>query len=58
MNAARGEIRRLRAGVQTVKRRVLALLDVHIRQRTAPVLAETSQAAPPPVDGRGHEGDA
>jgi hypothetical protein len=50
----------VRTGLQTAKRRVLALLDLHIRQRLAPAPAETSQAAPPPVDGRGfaHEGDA
>jgi hypothetical protein len=60
MSGARGEWRRVRAGLQTAKRRVLALLDVHIRQRVAPTLAETSQPIPPPLDGRGfdHEGDA
>jgi hypothetical protein len=60
MSGARGDIRRIRVGLQTAKRRVLALLDVHIRQRPAPVFTETSQAAPPPLDGRGfaHEGDA
>jgi hypothetical protein len=60
MSGARGDAKRVRTGLQTAKRRVLALLDLHIRQRLAPALAETSQAAPPPVDGRGfaHEGDA
>jgi hypothetical protein len=60
MSAARGDLRRVRAGLQTAKRRVLSLLDLHIRQRLVPALAETSQAAPPPLDGRGfaHEGDA
>lgn len=60
MSGARGDLRRVRTGLQTAKRRVLALLDLHIRQRLTPVLSETSQAAPPPLDGRGfaHEGDA
>jgi len=54
----RGDVRRVRAGVQTAKRRVLAVLDGHIRQRTAQTPPEPSQAAPSPVDGRGLEGDA
>lgn len=60
MSDARGESRRMRAGLQSVKRRMLALLDVQIRQRCAPVRYEASQAPPPPVDGRGfaHEGEA
>jgi hypothetical protein len=60
MNGARGEVRGGRLSLKTAKRRVLALLDTHIRQRLAPVSSETSQAMPPPVDGRGfaHEGDA
>lgn len=60
MSGARGDLKRVRTGLQTAKRRVLALLDVHIRQRLAPTFAETSQSAPPPLDGTGfaHEGDA
>jgi hypothetical protein len=60
MNDARGESRRVRAGLQSVKRRMLTLLDTHIRRRSAPVRHEASQAPPPPVDGRGfaHEGEA
>lgn len=60
MSGARGEIRGGRVSLKFAKRRVLALLDVHIRQRLAPILPETSQAMPPPLDGRGfaREGEA
>jgi hypothetical protein len=60
MSAARGDVRGGRLTLKSAKRRVLALLDVHIRQRLAPTLAETSQSIPPPLDGRGyaHEGEA
>jgi hypothetical protein len=60
MTGARGEIRGGRLSLKSAKRRVLALLDGHIRQRQAPAFAEASQSQPPPVDGRGfaHEGDA
>lgn len=57
MTGLRGDLRRAPRGPQLAKRRVLALLDAHIRRRLCP---DASQAASPPLDGRGlaHEGDA
>lgn len=57
MSVVRGDHRRSRPAPHPVKRRVLALLDAQIRRRPSP---DASQAAPPPVDGRGfaHEGEA
>jgi hypothetical protein len=60
MSGARGDGRGGRLSLKSAKKRVLALLDLHIRQRRAPSLTGTSQVPPPPLDGRGfaHEGDA